>query len=883
MYIDAFLERDRDRVHVAERIRGQRVFQEYPAEYEFYYDDPRGKYQTIYDTRVSHFRTHSYREFQKELRINSNNQLWEHDISPINRCLSRHYLGQDSPSWHVAFIDIEVGFSQERGYSSPEDPFNPITAITVYLDWLDRLITLCVPPADCDPAVIQQATNSFSDCFIFESEKQLLDTFLDIIADADVISGWNSEGYDLPYIVMRTQRILSREDTRRLCLWDQFPRSREFERYGKTQITFDLIGRIHLDYLQLYRKYTYHEMHSYSLDAVSEYELGEHKVAYEGSLDQLYVQDFVKFIDYNRQDVMLLKKLDVKLKFLELVNDLAHENTVLLSATMGAVAMIEQAIINEAHRQELIVPSRRKKPENSGAAGAYVAYPKKGMHDWIGAIDINSLYPSAIRALNMGPETIVGQLRQTYTEEYIQNKVASGESFAGAWENMFGTLEYQSMIDRDRAKQITIDWESGESTTHSGAEVYEMIFNTNQKWCISANGTIFRTDKKGLIPGLLERWYSERKDLQARKKTATDPKEIAFWDKRQLIKKINLNSLYGALLNSGCRFEDIRIGQSTTLTGRQIVKHMNAYINQCITGDYNHAGDTIIYADTDSAYFSIWPIIKSEVESGKMTWNRETCVELYDTIAEQVNQSFPDFMYQAFHCDPTTGSIIRGGRELVASRGLYVTKKRYAVLIYDLEGTRLDVAGKSGKVKAMGLDLKRADTPKFMQDFLLELLVRVLEGADQEYVAERVRDFKQAFAARPAWEKGTPKRVNKLTQYSDAERKKGRANMPGHVRASLNWNTLRRMNSDRRSMEITDGMKVIVCKLKDNMMGYTSVAYPIDQLHLPAWFLELPFDMEAMETSIVDKKIDNLFGILDWRFETATQSRSTLTSFFDEN
>jgi DNA polymerase elongation subunit (family B) len=323
------------------------------------------------------------------------------------------------------------------------------------------------------------------------------------------------------------------------------------------------------------------------------------------------------------------------------------------------------------------------------------------------------------------------------------------------------------------------------------------------------------------------------------------------------------------------------MGQSTTLSGRQIVKHMNAYINQCITGEYDHVGKSIIYSDTDSSYFSIWPLIRSDAESGNMIWNRETCLELYDAIADQVNDSFPGFMAQAFHCDPKSGSVIRGGRELIASKGIYVTKKRYAVLIYDLEGTRYDVDGKSGKVKAMGLDLKRADTPKFVQEFLLELLTRVLEGADQEFAAQRVREFKQEFSARPAWEKGTPKRVNKLTQYAEAEKKKGRTTMPGHVRASLNWNTLRRMNSDRRSLEITDGMKVIVCKLRDNMMGFTSVAYPIDQLHLPKWFLELAFDHSAMETSVVDKKIDNLLGVLEWRFDNTEQTKSAFNSFFE--
>jgi DNA polymerase elongation subunit (family B) len=191
-------------------------------------------------------------------------------------------------------------------------------------------------------------------------------------------------------------------------------------------------------------------------------------------------------------------------------------------------------------------------------------------------------------------------------------------------------------------------------------------------------------DRKGIIPGLLERWYAERRDMQAKKKEARDKKEEAFWDKRQLVKKINLNSLYGAILNPGCRFFDHRIGQSTTLTGRAIARHMDAHINECITGKYDHVGDAIIYGDTDSCYFSAWPVLRSEVESGRMEWSKETCIALYDSIAEQVNQSIPAYMEQAFHCPRGAGELIKAGRELVADRSLFITKKRYAVNIIDL-------------------------------------------------------------------------------------------------------------------------------------------------------------------------------------------------------
>jgi len=882
-YVDALLDRKNEKVFVVERVDGKRIYKDYPINYVFYYADENGSFKSIYDTPVRRVSCRSSRDFRKELSIHSGKQLFEADVNQTFRCLAENYLGKDSPQLQTAFFDIETDFDSVRGYSTPDDPFTKITAITVYLDWLDQLITLALPPKTMTMDEANAVAAKFENTFIFEKESDLLLTFLELIDDADVLSGWNSEGFDIPYTVNRVARVLSKDDTRRFCLWDQYPKEREYEKYGKTSHTYDLVGRVHLDYMLLYQKYTYEERHSYSLDAIGEYELNERKTAYEGSLDQLYNRDYETFIQYSRQDVALLNKLDKKLRFLDLANEIAHDNTVLLQTTMGAVAVTDQAIINEAHRRGLVVPNRRPRSDeiNTQVAGAYVAYPKKGLHDWIGAIDINSLYPSVIRALNMGPETVVGQLRPVMTDNYIKEKMDDGKSFAAAWEGLFASLEYEAVMRRDIGTEITIDWTNGKSEVYSAAEIFDMIFDNYAPWALSANGTIFNLEHQGVIPSLLERWYAERKELQAKKKEAKDPKEIAFWDKRQLVKKINLNSLYGAILNAGCRFFDQRIGQSTTLCGRTIAKHMDATVNQLIMGTYDHVGESIIYGDTDSVYFSAWPAIKGEVAAGRMEWNKEICVQLYDSIGEQVNMTFPKFMYEAFHTTPELGAIIKGGRELVASRGLFITKKRYAVLIYDLENKRLDIEGKTGKVKAMGLDLKRSDTPKLVQDFLSDILKKVLDGAEREQIIEEVREFKYTFKNLPSWEKGTPKRVNKLTYYGALEKKQGKANMPGHVRAAINWNNLRRMHSDSRSIEITDGMKTIVCKLRDNPLGLTSIGYPTDESRIPQWFKDLPFAQQEMEDTIVTQKVENLLDVLDWDITNATNITNTFTSLFE--
>ena len=883
-YIDALYDREHDRIHTVERRDGKRVYREFPANYIFYYDDPRGKFRSIYDTPVSRFSTRNNKEFRKEVRMHSGKQLYESDINPIFRCLEDNYKDQDAPELQTAFFDIEVDFHKDKGFSPVEDPFNAITAISVYLNWMDQLVTLAVPPRHMSMETARELVADFDNTFLFDREEDMLKMFLDLIDDADVLSGWNSEGYDIPYTVNRITRVLSRDDTRKFCLWGQFPKKRMFERFGAEQETYDLVGRVHMDYMQLYRKYTYEERHSYSLDAIAEHELGERKTQFEGTLDQLYNQHFRKFIEYNRQDTVLLDRLDKKLRFLELASELAHANTVLLQTTMGAVAVTEQAIINEAHERGMVVPNRQQRNDSADnqAAGAYVAYPRKGLHEWVGSVDINSLYPSAIRAMNMGPETVVAQLRPTMTDRYIKDQLAkNGGKFAEAWEGLFGSLEYTAVMNTEVGTEITIDWQDGSESTHSAAEIWKIIFDSHQPWILTANGTILTYEKKGIIPGLLERWYSERKEMQAKKKAATDPKDIAFWDKRQLVKKINLNSLYGAILNPGCRFFDKRIGQSTTLTGRAIARHMDAYINECVTGVYDHVGEAVIYGDTDSCYFSAWPVLKAEVEAGRMEWSKETCIALYDSLADQVNNSFPGFMEQAFHCPREMGELIKCGRETVADRGLFITKKRYAVNAIDIENKRLDVDGKIGKTKATGLDLKRSDTPKVIQEFLLEILNKLLAGAQREELIEHIRAFKYEFMERPGWEKGSPKRVNNLTKYAAEEARLGKANMPGHVRAAINWNNMRKMNSDNYSMQIVDGMKTIVCKLKSNPLGWTSIGYPTDEQRLPKWFTELPFDNALMEATVVDQKVDNLLGVLGWDLASATNTENTFTSLFD--
>lgn len=525
IYIDSLFKKggDAEVIKVVERVNGLRVYKEYPPDYHFYLSDPKGNSKTIYGNPVKKVIPHTFAEKQKILKTLSHNTTkWESDVDPIFRCFEQNYASGEAPSLNVAFFDIETDFDKELGWSEACDADNMITSISIHLQWLDEIICLSVPPTTLTWEEAQTTAEEVGNTVLFKTEAEMLNSFIDVIEDADVLSGWNSEAYDIPYVVNRIKKVLGKHETRRLCLWEQQPKEREFERGGKTAKTYDLIGRIHIDYMQLYKKYNYEERHSYALNAIAEAELGETKVQYDGTLDELYNDDYKTFLEYNLQDTRLLDRLDKKLQFIDLANSIAHSSCVLIQTTMGAVAVTDQNVLMEAHSRNLICPDKKrgdKEESDNRAAGGWVATPKKGLHKWLGSTDMKSLYPSVIRTLNMSPETIIGQIRLDRTNAAIAawEKKGAKYTFASWWNDRFNVLEMDDFYNKDISNKLILDMENGDTFEVTGAELYELIFSGNRPWCISANGTIFKTDVDGVIPALLTRWYAERKALQKTK------------------------------------------------------------------------------------------------------------------------------------------------------------------------------------------------------------------------------------------------------------------------------------------------------------------------------------------------------------------------------
>lgn len=961
-YLDAWHDTKTDLIRVTEVTdNGGIALVDYPVEQVFYVETPNGQHRTLRGKPCKKRTFKSTAEYRKEIAIaeSQSKKLHEANLNPVFRLLSTVYKDQPVPKLDIGFVDIEADFCKKRGYAKPDDPFNPITAITVKTTRSGVFWTLALVPDAGDAEHFQNLVSDIPDTMVFSSEADMLEAFLDLIQPIHVLSGWNSSGYDIPYLVNRCKRL--KLDITRFCIGGKEPIPRTFkDKYNREIKSFDLVGRGHLDYIDLYRKHVPQQRQSYKLDFIGEIEVGVKKIAFEGDLGNLWRADFKKFVEYNRRDVELLFKIDAKLGYIDLSNEMAHDTGVLLKTTVRAVAMTQQAIINEAHSRNLIVPSKAgfndsEEDEDTGpVAGAYVTTPVVGLHKHIGVVDLNSLYPSTIRALNMGPETLVGQIRCTATEKYVADKSASlpANQRADAWEDIFCVFELDAIRARGD-EEITIDFEDSPTETRTAAEWYEIIFNPQSNLCVSANGTIFRTDIDGVIPSLLGRWYSERKSLQALEKdyehcargieiseelagqirnselsvgmnqsldelsllsaiaennvrtirALMDYRNLILagttilseidsnkqllnekekeYNRKQQVKKISLNIIYGSLLNRGLIFYDARIGQSVTLTGRSIVRHQSAQVNLEITGEYDHKGKSILYGDTDSSFFSAFSI--------GYGGTKEDYIGLYDEVTRSLNTTFVDFMVKDFAADPNRAQVIRAGRESVSSTGLFIKKKKYALMVYDKEGTRLDVNGKPGKLKITGLDMKRADTPEYMQNFLTGILADVLAGATEKDVIQKIADFRLVFKPKPGWEKGLPKKVSDLSGYQEkidagvrGFEKMSRMDsktltIPEHVKAAMNWNRLVDIHDDKRAERMVDGMRIVVCKLKPNVHRMTAIAYPVDQAVLPEWFKELPFDHAMMEDKVIDNKIGNLLDVMGWNLAV---SRETTCEFF---
>jgi DNA polymerase elongation subunit (family B) len=590
-YISAI--RIKDEVIIWERTKDGRVSQRFRAPYYFYTKHHDGEFTTIYDEKVEKHEYQNARDFQKarEEAQSDGLELFESDIPPEIKILSEHYYNVPAPKLNTTFFDIEVDFSKEAGFSSVANPYAPINSVALYHQWSDEYVIICVPPtefglgndADIVPEDFKTKLNAIAPVpdntrIVFcKDERNLLMNFVLEIQDSDVICGWNSDFFDVPYVGKRLEKISKK--VFRMLSFDEgnTPSYRDVENFtGQVNQTLDLSGRISADYMVLFRKYEQHERPSYKLESIAEEICPElPKLEYEGSLADLYRKNFVHFVRYNLRDTEVLGSFERKLGYVELANQMYHMSTGVYKHVIGTLKLADLATVNYCHHVlgGLIVNDIDSSEMDSSIQGAFVLNPKIGMHEWVGSVDINSLYPSAIRSLNISPETLRGQ---------FIDLVRAAEEIAA-----------------DSDIELALALENGETERYTATQWRDILIE--RKWAVSGYGTVFDQSKQGIIPRILQDWYNMRKEFQKKKKEAdaAGNKELSeYYDRIQYTYKIKLNSFYGALTNRFFRFFDSRMGESTTGTGRMILRHQCSKINELLTGEYDSTGDAIVYGDS---------------------------------------------------------------------------------------------------------------------------------------------------------------------------------------------------------------------------------------------------------------------------------------------
>lgn len=854
MYISTAMSENRKEVLVWERPESgkPRELKTYAAPYYFYIEDDKGEFQDILGKKLKRVKFHDPKEFRESREYNKNRAItmYESDISPENKVLSSFYANTAPPKTHITLFDIEVDYDKTRGFSDIDDPYAPISSIALHHYWNGKSKVLVVPPKNLSGITLNDIAQDVLDSaqiIICRDEKELLRLFMDEIDDSDIISGWNSAYFDVPYIYERSKMVIGEAFANKLSFsMARNPRYREVEMKGVLKKVLDIYGRESVDYMEIFKKFEVTERPSYSLEAISEEQLPHlPKLQYEGTLYDLYRDNFDEFLRYNIRDCDVLKGFEDKLGYIQLAIHMSHAACGVISNILGTIKLAELAIINFCHdkldRKVRDAAEVDQNASNEKFAGALVLPPQVGMHKWVGSVDIASLYPSAIRSGNYSPDTVVGQFFETH--------------------NAFKAIRNEESI------QLFFRYENGEVENKTAKEWAEII--RLRKWSISGYGTAFTMEKQGFIPAILTEWFADRKKYKKEKSenlkkmkeliaAGADPKSpevlqlkerAAYCDRVQYIKKIQLNSMYGALGNKYFKFFDVRLAESTTRTGQEILMHMVRKAAEVLDGTYAYPSESTIYSDTDSCYFATHAT------------DKDGAIKVAKYVHKHVNASFPEFMRQTFNCQETYDNLITAEIDVIASSSIFIKKKHYLMHVVSQEGEDKD------EMKIMGIQLKKTTIPKAISSKLVKFIENYLKGKPWSEVSKDIVNFKEQLLASDISAIGLPMGVKKLEDYTERlAAKEPDLRLPGHVAASIFYNKCIDAYGDVDSFKITSGMKIRRYYLTKKYGMFKSIALPTDLKNMPEWFklhFEPLIDREAQLLRLIDAPLQNILSAID--------------------
>lgn len=821
MYQSIGYDRKKGIMHVWDDELGH---QQFPFKPYAYMPNPSGQYKSLDGTKLE--------------RVQGNHKndpnSYESDLNEEVRTLIDLYYESDiaSKGHRELYFDIETA-KDENGYSTIQDVRTSITSIAYYdKQGNDRRVLLLDERKRIKQDALQGDGYTIE---IFRTEADLLTRFIGAFAEIapTIITGWNTDGYDIPYLLKRSKRVLGAQAIKKLSsvgIVDFNPKTEKWKIFGVSS----------LDYLKLYKNFTYTELPNYRLDTVGKTELGRGKVEYEGDLDILFEQDIHKFAWYNMTDVDLVADLDDKLQLINLARTICHKGHVPYEDVYYASKYLDGAAIVDLKRNGFVAPNKQfrfieEETQSDSLAGAYVMPPIPGLYKWIYDLDLTSLYPSIIMSLNISPETKIAVI-QNWDENYLL---------------------------QDNPVQVTFT---------DGIFVQDIKkWLQDNNYTVASNGAVYRTDTKGFLPAILEKWFDERVEFKnKRDEYEVGSEDYKFYDAMQLTQKVLLNSFYGVLGLKTFRFHDLDNAGAITATGQSVIKFSALVINKYYakeTGQdhfVNATGDKCefsFYTDTDSTFVSSLPLIEKRYpgfdESDEQFMIKATN-EIASEIQQHVNKMY-DAYADKFHNTKTHRWQIK--QEYVAKSGLWIAKKRYAQWVIFKEGKPTD------KMDIKGLDVVRSSFPTDFKKIMTDALWMILKEEGKQETADVILNFRKDI------HNSDILNVMKNTGVKDiAKYIVGRepftgyvSGTPAHVKSAINFNDMLTKIPKTDATAINNGEKIKWAYLKNNPYGFDTIALrgyqdPAELVE----FVEQYIDRDKIFDRELRGKFDDFFAAMNW-------------------
>jgi len=737
---------------------------------------------------------------------------------------------------NIVFFDIETA-KTSAGYATVDDPIAQITSIAlknkrtgkgyiIILDTEERLKNITINALDYKIIAVP-------------TEEELLLYFYKIYEEfaPDIITGWNIDRYDIPYLYNRTKIVLDQSFANKLSPIGIV----EVNKHEEAETTYKIAGVSSLDYIKLYKSFTYNEEPSYALDFICKKELGHGKIEYTGSLHDLFLTDPEKFVKYNGNDVDLVIELDDKLDFINLAIGTCIDGYVDFESIFSPMAYLDGAGLAFLRRKKLVADNK-KSHVSKKFQGAVVLDTMSGLFKWVYDLDLTSLYPSIIRSLNISPETLIGKISNWSPSDFIS---------------------------RNSFKQYSIEYVNGETFNMLQDELFEYLKLNN--YSIAANGAYYRNDFRGFIPSILDEWFNLRvefKDEMKKYKTLGDVLKSQFFHNKQLTQKIKLNTFYGVQGNAGYRFYNLWNAEAITLTGQFTITTSkdvaNRYYQTIIGGE---PVNYVIAGDTDSVYLSIIPLLMKLYPEYE-TWTEEKLIEVslqeIQKIQKEINDYYHFYAYQMLKCQGD--NFFEMKQELLARAGFWMgIKKRYGLSIVNEEGVSVN------KLETKGLDNIRSDFPRAFRDLVdtfLDLLLNKLSTKEQmnEYLLSWYSDLLTKSDKTFVLNMMFPTSVNDVKKYDSGEMFVRLKGAPIHVKSSLNYNDYLKYKKLKQFSPITNRQKIKWTYLKkNNELQYDTIAINEDDFCDDAFkFILSNIDIFKNINTRLINKLQTYYDALGW-------------------